>query len=494
MRNVLTRRSFLKAAGVGAAGTALVGASMVAARQRQPGTSGEPAPAPGPNVVLVILDSLRKDHVGAYGNGWIRTPTLDALARESLRFTRAYPESMPTIPARRAIHTGFRTYPLWEHDETMDTGLFGWQPIPNDQTTLAEILSEAGYETMLVSDVSHFAKPAFNFHRGFNVFHFVRGQERDFYKPHWLTPQEKIDGSLLGGPKREHHESILRQYFANTTGRRGEEDWFAPQVYSTAMEFLEAASRGERPFFLVVDNYDPHEPWDPPEEYVKLYDDEPYDGPEPWTTLNSAGDWVTERQLRRMKAFYAGEVTLVDRWLGRFVDRMEKLGLMDNTLLVVLSDHGHGFREHEFIGKVSSELYPELVDIPFMIRHPEGKRAGETSDYFASTHDVTPTVLGALSLEPPVPSEGQDLMALFEDREPVARPYFTSGYHGSAWARDDRHVMFSEADGSRARLFDLIADPDQRNDLSAKHPERVREMLDAYVLEDAREFSRIRQA
>ncbi len=492
MRNVLTRRSFLKAAGVGAAGTALVGTSLVTARRSQPETSGESAPGTGPNVVLVILDSLRKDHVGAYGNDWIQTPTLDALARDSLRFTRAYPESMPTIPARRAIHTGIRTYPLWEHDDTMDTGLYGWQPIPNDQTTLAEILGDAGYETMLVSDVSHFAKPAFNFQRGFNVFHFVRGQERDFYKPNWLTPQEKLDRALLGGPKKERHEDILRQYFANTANREGEEDWFAPQVYSTAMEFLEAASRGRRPFFLVVDNYDPHEPWDPPEEYVKLYDDEPYDGPEPWTTLNSPGDWLTERQLRRMKAFYAGEVTMVDRWLGRFIDKMEELGLMRNTLLVVLSDHGHGFQEHGFIGKVSSELYSELVDIPFMIRHPAGKRAGETSGYFASTHDVTPTVLGALGIEPPVSMDGQNLMGLFDNEDPAPRAYLTSGYHATVWARDDRYAMFSHSDGSEARLFDLDADPEQHDDLAPGNPDQVRKMLDSYVLEDARELSRSR--
>ena len=103
------------------------------------------------NAIVVILDSLRKDHIGAYGNDRVQTPNLDALSRESMRFTRAYPESLPTICARRAIHTGFRTWPFrnrvelpWETFQPS-----GWQPIPQDQVTLSEILLSSGYNTIL---------------------------------------------------------------------------------------------------------------------------------------------------------------------------------------------------------------------------------------------------------------------------------------------------------------------------------------------------------
>jgi len=94
------------------------------------------------NAIVVILDSLRKDHVRVYGNDRIKTPSLDALSEESLRFTRAYPESIPTLPARRAIHTGIRTWPFrdWEPPEGEDFMPAGWQHIPEDQTTLSEIL------------------------------------------------------------------------------------------------------------------------------------------------------------------------------------------------------------------------------------------------------------------------------------------------------------------------------------------------------------------
>ena len=100
---------------------------------------------------------------------------------------------------------------------------------------------------------------------------------------------------------------------------------------------------------------------------------------------------------------------MMDRWLGRFLDKMEELDLFENTLLILLSDHGVAHGEHGYTGKPDYVLWPELTDIPFFIRHPEGKGAGQTSDYYASTHDVAPTILGFLGIEPPQELDGQDL-------------------------------------------------------------------------------------
>src|SRR3712207_4487179 len=188
MDRTLTRRDFLKVAGTGAAGLALLGSAGCNSFAKLPTELPKdylPQGGSRMNVVVVIIDSLRKDHLGAYGNPWIETPSLDALATESLRFRRAYPESLPSIPARRGIHTGLRSFPFrgwvkWSED---DVGLRGWQPIPRDQTTLAEILEQEGYNNLFVTDTLHQFRPFYDFHRGFGVFHFVRGQERDFYRP-----------------------------------------------------------------------------------------------------------------------------------------------------------------------------------------------------------------------------------------------------------------------------------------------------------------------
>ena len=461
----LTRKGFLAGAGSIAAGAALLEGTLLGTGC---GTSG----APRPNVILMILDSLRKDHVGAYGNDWIKTPSLDALARESLRFTRAYPDAMPTIPARRAIYTGMRTFPL-------KAPYYGWRSIPEDQPTLAEILKAEGYRTLLLTDTYHQFR--MNFGRGFDIYRKIRGQEKDPYKnPSTISEEEMRRRYLIFGEGKK-----ARQYLANVQGRRKtEEDWFAPKVFIGAMEALEEARR-RKPFFMVVDCYDPHEPWDPPHKYTHLYDTGTYEGKDPLNDKYGKDDYLTDRQLLRMRALYSGEVTMADRWLGNFLEKAHELGVMKDTLLVLLSDHGHALGEHGYTGKPHYALWPELTDITYMIRHPEGKGAGQTSDHYASTHDVAPTILGYLGVEPPSPMGGQDLSVLLDDKEPEPRDHFTLGYHEFVWARDEDHVMFAKSDATGAKLYDARNDPQQERDLADLEPATVERMFQEYVLKDA---------
>ena len=437
------------------------------------------------NAIVVILDSLRKDHVRVYGNDRIRTPSLDALSEESLRFTRAYPESIPTLPARRAIHTGIRTWPFrdWEPPEGEDFMPAGWQHIPEDQTTLAEVLNlQQGFNTVLLSDTHHMFKASMNFQRGFKVFDWVRGQERDCYRPTTRISQEKVDQMTVPGNSRSMEDKV-RQYLANTQDRSSEEDWFAPRVFTMASEFLKTADRG-LPFFLVVDCFDPHEPWDPPEKYVNSYS-ENYDGPEPIVPEYDDAGWIDERELERMRALYAGEVTMTDRWLGDFLETLDRSDFANETALVVLSDHGVALGEHNATGKPFWALYLELTDIPFFIRHPEGKGGGETSDFFASTHDVAPTILGFLGVVPESPMDGQDLSVLFDGGQPQERNHFTLGYDEYVWTRDERYAMVSRNDGAEARLYDLSTDPQMNTDIAGDNPDVTRRMFDEYVLGDA---------
>jgi arylsulfatase A-like enzyme len=483
----LTRREFLALTGAGALGASLLGTGCNITK-RLPNLPGRPLTG-DINVVLVIIDSLRKDHIGAYGNEWIETPNMDALANDSLRFTRAYPESIPTICARRAIHTGLRAWPFrdWKPPKGEDILLQGWQPIPEGQTTLAEILKANGYTTMFETDTMHQFKASYNFQLGFDVFDFIRGQTTDNFQPHWTFPREKVRNALLKGNVAAMGAQ-MRQYWANVAGslapeRKTEEDWFSPRVFTGAMELLEVASEGP-PFFLTVDSYDPHEPWDTPEEYVSIYDDS-YDGLEPYSVIYGSSDYLTDRELERMRALYAAEVTMVDRWLGNFLDKMDELNLFENTLVILLADHGVAHAEHGITGKPSYALWPEVTDIPFLIRHPQGAGAGETSDYYASTHDVAPTVLGFLGIEPPEPMDGQDLSVLLDGGEPAERAHFSLGYNDHAWARDEDYVMFAKNDGSNALLYDLRTDPDMYKDIADSHQDVLNRMWNDYVLADA---------
>jgi arylsulfatase A-like enzyme len=483
----LTRREFLALAGTGALGASLLG-SGCSITDRLPNLPGR-LTAGDTNVVVVILDSLRKDHIGAYGNTWIKTPNLDSLAKESLRFTQAYPEAMPTICARRTIHTGRRTWPFrnWKPPKGEDIILQGWEPIPVGQKHLAEILKEHGYTTMLETDTMHQFKASYNFQLGFDVFHFIRGQTTDNYKPNWTYPRERVQDSLLKG-NISAMRAQMRQYWANMEGslvpkRDSESDWSSPKVFSGAMELVEAAKEGQ-PFFLVVDSYDPHEPWDAPEKYVALYD-EGYDAPEPYSVIYGPSDYLTDRELQRMKARYSAEVTMVDTWLGKFLNKMSDLNLFENTLLILIADHGVAHGEHGYTGKPSYALWPEVTDVPFLIRHPEGKGAGQTSDFYASTHDVAPTILGFLGIDPPQPMDGQDLSVLFDGGQPEERAHFTLGYNDHAWARDQDYVMFAKNDGSNALLYDLRTDPNMHHDIAGSNQDILNRMWTDYILKDA---------
>jgi arylsulfatase A-like enzyme len=230
----------------------------------------------------------------------------------------------------------------------------------------------------------------------------------------------------------------VRQYLANTQDRKTEEDWFAPRLFTRGMEYLEQAGEGQ-PFFLVLDSFDPHEPWDPPEKYVSLYSDG-YVGRDPIVPNYGPSDWISDQGLERMKALYSGEVTMVDRWFGHFLDKMESTGRMEDTLLLVLADHGVALGEHGFTGKPFGALWPELTDIPFFIRHPDGKGAG---------------------------------------------PHFTLGYDRYVWARDEKYVMFGMNDRSKPRLYDLESDPDMYQNIARDNPDVVKRMFNRYILEDA---------
>ena len=131
------------------------------------------------NIIFITIDSLRADFVGVNGNDWIRTPNLDRFANAGVLFKRAYPESIPTLQVRRALFTGRRCYPFsdWVFDPQLPNP--GWVPVPKDQKVLAEILAEQGYRTALVTDVFHTFRPNMNFHRGFDEWRWIRGQEYD---------------------------------------------------------------------------------------------------------------------------------------------------------------------------------------------------------------------------------------------------------------------------------------------------------------------------
>jgi arylsulfatase A-like enzyme len=429
------------------------------------------------NVVLVILDSLRRDHVGCYGNDWIRTPALDALATESTRFTGFYPEALPTLQARRAIHTGNRVFPFTGHQSHKGDTVTapGWGPIGEEQVSLAEIMGHAGYRTGLVTDVYHQMKPSMNFHRGFNQFNWIRGQEGDKYRSTRLPSADLVESFLhpsYDPAAMAYRRTRLRQYLANISDRRSEEDFFAPQVFREAMRFVE--DNYPEDFLLVIDCFDPHEPWDPPAQYTELYDPG-YSGREiTWPPYGPVGG-ISEAELKHIRALYAGEVTMTDKWLGLFIDRLRDVNVLDDTLLIVMSDHGHTLGEHGVLGKIPRYQYPDLVDVILLVRRPGAEGGGQVVPGFCYDHDILPTILNFAGVEAPLPVDGRDLMPLILGEDP-GRPHITGGYVDYVRYQDNAHHYIARNDGADASLYHLAADPGMQNNIAAANPELVADL------------------
>jgi arylsulfatase A-like enzyme len=424
------------------------------------------------NILVVISDTFRTAYMGAYGNDWIHTPCLDRFAQQGIRFTNAHPESLPTIPVRRALHTGRRAFPFADYQPVPWDNVYlpGWQPMSPEEGTIAEALAQHGYHTGFFSDVPHYFVPGMNFTRGFRQWQFIRGQAEDRYN---ATAQ--ADAALLS--RYRSGKERTRAHLVNVRPELAEETWPAARTFRAAMRFLEQ-NHGNRPFYLYVDTFSPHETWEAPLHYYDLYgsreEREPICITVPYGPLDLHSE--LEDRLPSIRANYAGLVTMVDAWFGKLLDTLDRLGLSESTLVMFLSDHGTNFAENpeRVIGKPANALYPGTMDIPLLLRHPEGKGAGSTCSEYVYTTDVPATVIAASGIEPLGRIEGQNLLPLAEGQDGFAsRAYLTCRYGNTAWYKDDKTWFFGDVDFEHAHVFDLTTDSACQHNIAAQAADRV---------------------
>jgi arylsulfatase A-like enzyme len=412
------------------------------------------------NIVLVIFDSLRKDCVSRYGTppwGKVSTPHFDAFADESIVFERAFPESLPTLPARRAIYTGNRVYPF-SNDDIFLKGDFkgapGWGPIPENQSTLAEILRENGYRTALISDVYHMFKPSKNFWRGFDQWMFLRGQEADPARSGPDITEEQIDYWFPEAirNKRPDRVDFLRQCIMNIQDRTKEEDFFAPKVLKESALWLEQNQDADK-FFLTVESFDPHEPWLAPIHYRNMYRKE--QNSEQVTSVYEDVSDVPGEILALTRANYSGVVSLCDRWFGYFMESMRVLGLLDNTMIIFTADHGHSIGDRNYIGKRGYPSTPEVYDVPLMIRFPKAEHAGLSSEMFVQHHDISAQVLETAGVKPPKSIDGVSFLADAIAGKNGQRDHVTVAWGSTVTVITDKWWFNCKVDGTGVLLYDL---------------------------------------
>jgi arylsulfatase A-like enzyme len=448
------------------------------------------------HIILIVFDTLRRDAVGAYGSppDWARieTPHLDAFARESVTFTRAYPEALPTLCARRTLYTGLRTYPFHNGDFRHIKGDFvgiapGWGPIPNEQHTLAEIFEKNGFRTGLVSDLYHEFKPSKNFWRGFHQWSFIRGQEADAARSGPWPSQEEIDywvpaelQELRGKATGLEQPGYGAAWFSsrillNMRDRVREELWFNAQVMQESARWLEQNLDAKR-LFLTIESFDPHEPWFVPEHYRKPYDSS--DSREQVISPYAEMPWLPENLVKRTRANYAGLVTMCDRWFGHLIDTLRVTGILDEALVVVTSDHGHSMWERRgYIGKRGYPSDPESYEIPLMVSHPRKARAGETCDAWVQHHDISASLLEAAGVTPPEPIDGRSFLdAAFGSGKPI-RDHVTVGWGSAMTVVNDAWWLNCKVNGQGPFLYDTPRPAPDAPNIADKNPEKVAELF-----------------
>jgi arylsulfatase A-like enzyme len=381
---------------------------------------------------------------------------------------------MPTVPARRSILTAQRAYPFRGWEPWLGLAKRpGWSPIMPGTQTMMTALSRAGYFTSYVTDNPFLGHGKFfePFRRTVDDFVALRGHRK--YQP--TTPGiSRQDALHYLPPPLRTKESIekVRHYLFNNGNVRNESEQAAARVFTRAGDALSDAKGNKKPFCLVVDSFDPHEPWTPPRKYLSLYTDD-VRGQQIADVKYRPADYLSKKMIERLRAAYKAEVTMTDRWLGVFLDRLHDLKLDDKTAIVLVSDHGLYLGERNWTGKSDSKLHPELIQVPMMVRDQEGRGAGTTSDYFATTVDVAPTLFSMAGLRRPRYFDGNDLSPITRGEDARRRDFAYGGYSSWTFIRDERWKLIVRNDKRELSLFDLDADPGEHRNVASAHPKQV---------------------
>ncbi len=385
-----------------------------------------PPATPAPNLVVVSVDTLRADHLGCYGYPRPTSPAIDRFRRDAALFEQAIAQAPSTLPSHASLLTSLvpqRHGASWA----------ARRAIPEEVVTLPEVLRGAGYRTAAFTGGGQM-HPSNGLAQGFDLY--------------------RVTGPL---PLAETVAAAL--------------PWL-----DELDEIGELDERRRSPFFLFLHTYETHHPYTPDAETLALFDDG-YSGPLPakigvglLDRVNRGELAIDARDVAHIVAAYDAEIRSMDRGFADLLRHLRERGLYEETMIVLTSDHGEEFGEHERVGWHSHSLYDELLRVPLVVKFPAGRHAGAAVEGQVRSLDVAPTALAALGIAPPPEFEGIDLAPVLAGAAAPPR--------AAVSRRDvrDLEIVSVRTAGWKLygeRLFDLAADPAERADVAAEHPETV---------------------
>ena len=407
-----------------------------------PGCTGAPATEEKrPNVLLIVVDTLRVDRLGCYGAERETSPAIDEFAADAVRFERAYSTAPWTIPSVASMFTG--RFPGSHATSSFDLQL------PDELDTLAELLRSSGYSTAGV--VSHFALDSrHNFDQGFEVY---------------------LESEALG------HDHL------STEG-----------VTRQALEQLDRLAGGEAPFLLFAHYFDPHYNYQPhPEFGFAAASAGRLDGTQPMRLLLQMESSMSREELAFLRDLYDGEIRYTDRGVGRLLQRLDELGLKEETVVVLTADHGEEFLDHGKLGHTSS-LYEELIHVPLIVRDPGREAAGPAVVACpVSLVSLMPTLLGLVGLEFEEDRfQGSSLVPLLAGDEPADKALLFAeldfvpvregrqvGVVHKKAVLGERFKLIRDDPTGTFELYDLAADPRELTNLAETDAARLSQLQEA---------------
>jgi arylsulfatase A-like enzyme len=415
-----------------------------------------PAPDRPRNVVVVLLDSLNRHMLGSYGGTEFDTPNLDRFAARSSQFRSHVTGSLPCMPARHDILVGALDF-LWKP----------WGSIELWEESITASLRRANVATMLVSDHPHlFETGGENYHVDFAGWDYVRGHEGDPWKTYadpsaYGAPTLTTEGRPLitnaadGGWFLRDQLGIAdrsfghRHYDDSRTWFRSEDDFPGPRTMATAAGWLRHASAAHDRWMLFVDEFDPHEPFDTPEPWASMYDDDPLTSEElavgrlvwpPYLVGGTATGTLSERQARQIRNNYGAKLSMIDHHFGRLLDELDEQDLWDTTAVIVCTDHGHYLGERraagapgedatDIWGKPAIPQFEPLGHTPLMVHWPG--TSPRRIDALTTNVDINATIADAFGVEVSHRTHGQSMVPLLTGTSDAIRDWAIGGVYGN---------------------------------------------------------------
>lgn len=447
----MKRREFMAVAGAAAAH----GIHTVTAH-------GEAGPAHDkPNILVIIVDQHRADCIGAYGNREVRTPHIDALAGDGVRYENAFCTFPVCTPSRYSMFSG-----LYVHEHG---GSSNRTTLRADIDTYPRILRDAGYNTVAVGKM-HFTPTYLDvgFQRMFLSEQDGDGRWDDDYHRE-LMQRGLIDINDLEDQRREFRACARPEYW-ETFGAIPTN--LPPEMHSTewiGRKSLDAMKGWESGGNLLVASFiKPHHPFDPIAKDADAYKPEELTLLPGWTPACFEHDLalnpgyfpnkdLTEPRLRRIMAYYYANIEQIDRQVGAMVNLLKKKGLYDDTVIVYVSDHGEYMGHHHMLLK-GNYMYDPLVRVPLIIKYPHGVNAGMTMPGLVSLIDLAPTLLLQAHCKPGPRMQGLDLAQEKKGRDIV---FCESNRDNQVMARTRTHKLLLSHTPKNEQLYNLTDDPQE---------------------------------